>query len=170
VGRVWPRHGHRGRPLNSIVRCRNMSAVQIAIRIMFASIVYAAATAITEAVRCTQQEATACLGVDASPPLAIAFISVLLLGCGLVAMALVLSPVVILISRRRKISSSLAIVLGAIAGVVPLAIACFASCCGCLVSNWFPHPTFTLAMAGAIGGGLLWRQWFRHLTTRSSGP
>jgi hypothetical protein len=24
VGRVWPRHGHRGRPLNEIVRCHFM--------------------------------------------------------------------------------------------------------------------------------------------------
>jgi hypothetical protein len=31
VGRVWPRHGHRGRPLNSVVSHHSMSRANVAI-------------------------------------------------------------------------------------------------------------------------------------------
>ena len=32
MGRVWPRHGHRGRPLNSVVRCHLRSSFASALQ------------------------------------------------------------------------------------------------------------------------------------------
>jgi hypothetical protein len=138
--------------------------------VFIASAVYAVAMAAVDAVSCVLPNATCRLGVDVSVAEAIAFTALLYVAIGFLAMGALLSPVIVALSRQFRVPLWVAVVVGAVAGTAPLLVPCLWAPGGCVVSNWVPYPAYSFASAGAVGGAFLWWQWFRHLTTRSSGP
>jgi hypothetical protein len=147
-----------------------LSGPRIIGQILIAALIYAVAMAIVDAISCTLPNTACRLGVDVSATDAVMFTGVLYTAIGLLAMGALLSPLMVALSRQVQVPLWIAVIVGAIVGVAPLSIPCVWAQGGCVVSHWVPYPAYSFAAAGAVAGAFLWWQWFRHLTTRWSGP
>ena len=100
------------------------------------------------------------------------FMAALLLVSGLLGMALIASPVVLLLNRTYSVHYSAAIAICAVAGLLPL-MALTEDVRGMGVGSepqaWFSDLFVFFAFAGACGGFYLWLTVFRHLTPNLKG-
>ena len=139
-----------------------------ALNIFVATAIYAAALEALEFAHCYQSKVSCTLGGDTTAREALLAGAILAGVAGLIAIA-VASCVAVASARVAPIRLWFAVILGAVAGVVPLAVPCIWAKGGCVVANWAPFPAFMFAVAGVAAVVYLWWRWFRHLTTHSTG-
>jgi hypothetical protein len=145
------------------------STAQASIHVVTAAIVYAVALVGVFQLVSLLRGGSGSLGEGVTELEAFAYVGALLILSGLLAMAVVLTPLALLFERQGIVHYSVIISTAAVAGCLPLIGLTWGPQGfgqGLESGIWFPDPVILFAFAGACGGLYLWLTWFRHLTAR----